>query len=158
MAEFEIPTTLAEGTHPFEFPEEFKPITELLLVTSTPSTEPENPSAAIFVLYPHAGLIEVLPQKWFTPMKFNIGHQWITRVTRDPESHRIIGDGIRIGSFELTDDGKDLRRWIEEAATVSRRPRPHPTSEPQCFRASISATWRCLDGWYEWHGCDQDFI
>jgi hypothetical protein len=118
IAEFEIPTTLGEGTHPFEFPEEFKPITELLLVTSTPSTEPENPSAAIFVLYPHAGLIEVLPQRWFTPMKFNIGHQWITRVTRDPESHRIIGDGIRIGSFELTDDGKGLRRWIEEEAAT----------------------------------------
>jgi hypothetical protein len=114
LVDFEIPTTLSAGTHPFEFPEQFRSLEELLVITSTPSTEPERPSAAIFVLYPHAGLIEVLPQQWFTPMKFDIGYQWITRLARDPESHRIIGDGIRIGTFELTDDGKELRRWIEE--------------------------------------------
>src|SRR5512133_3412810 len=108
VAEFEVPTTLPAGTHPFEFPEQFRSVEELLVITSTPCTEPDRPSPAIFVLYPHAGLLEVLPQQWFTPMKFDIGYQWITRLARDPESHRIIGDGIRIGTFELTDDGKDL--------------------------------------------------
>jgi hypothetical protein len=66
------------------------------------------------VLDPHAGLVEVLPQRWFTPRKFELGYQWVTRVTRDPESHHIIGEGVRMGSFELSDDGSDLRRWIEK--------------------------------------------
>ncbi len=118
LAEFDFPSTLSAGTHPFAFPDEFRTIDELLVVTSTPSTEPERPCAAIFVLYPNAGLIEVLPQQWFTPMKFDTGYQWITRVARDPDTHRIIGDGIRIGTFELTDDGKNLRRWIEDPPSV----------------------------------------
>lgn len=114
VAEFEVPSSLAAGTHPFEFPEEFRSLSELLVISTNPSTEPERPSASIFVLYPQAGLIEVLPQRWFTPMKFDTGYQWISRIARDPDSHRIVGDGVRIGTFELTDDGCELRRWIEE--------------------------------------------
>lgn len=115
LAEFEVSAELADGMHPFEFPEEFRHIPELLVVSSTPSTKPDSSSVSVFVLYPHAGLIEVLPQRWFTPMKFDTGYQWIARVARDPESHRIVGDGVRIGTFELSDDGRELRRWIEEA-------------------------------------------
>ena len=114
VAEFYVPTTTAAGTHPFQYPEEFHPVAELLTVTALPSTAADEASAAVFVLYPNAGLVEVLPQTWFTPRKFDLGYQWITRVTRDPESHRIIGDGIRMGSFELSDDGTDMLRWIEK--------------------------------------------
>jgi hypothetical protein len=112
-AEFFLPATMGTGTHEFKFPEEFQGLTEMLAVTALPSTAADEASAAVFVLYPHAGLVEVLPQKWFTPRKFDLGYQWITRVARDPGSHRIIGDGIRMGSFELTDDGTELKRWIE---------------------------------------------
>ncbi|MGE5113462.1 MAG: hypothetical protein ACM3JB_21570 [Acidobacteriaceae bacterium] len=113
IAEFSIPTTMPAGTNEFKFPEEFQPVRELLTVTALPSTAADEASAAVFVLYPHAGLVEVLPQKWFTPRKFDLGYQWITRVSRDPESHHIIGDGIRMGSFELNDEGTGLLRWIE---------------------------------------------
>jgi hypothetical protein len=113
IAEVSVPATLRAGTHEFRFPEEFQSVTELLTVAALPEIAAEEANTAIFVLYPHAGLVEVLPQKWFTAGKFDLGYQWITRVTRDPESHRIIGDGIRIGSFELSDNGMDLSRWIE---------------------------------------------
>jgi hypothetical protein len=79
-----------------------------------PSTAADDPSAAVFVLYPHAALVEVLPQKWFTPRQYKLGQQWISRVTRDPETHRIVGECVRVGLFELTDDGKDVRKWIEK--------------------------------------------
>jgi hypothetical protein len=57
--------------------------------------------------------VTVLPQNWFTANKFDIGYQWITRVSRDPATGRIIGGGIRIGSFELTENGMGLERWLE---------------------------------------------
>ena len=55
----------------------------------------------------------MLPQTWFTAGKYDIGYQWITRVTRDPATGRILGGGIRIGNFELAEDGMGLERWIE---------------------------------------------
>ncbi len=112
VAEFEIPTTLKEGTHPIQFPYEFQSLPELLVVTALPSTAADEPSAAIFVLYPQAGLVEVLPQLWFTPREYKLGQQWISRVARDPDSHRIVGECVRKGIFELEDDGKNLLRWI----------------------------------------------
>lgn len=114
IAEFNIPISLTEGTHSFSFPDEFQSVEELLIAAPLASTAADEPSLAVFVLYPHAGLIEVLPQRWFTPRQFELGKQWVSRVARDPESHRILGEGVRMGLFELTDDGKDVRRWIEK--------------------------------------------
>ena len=112
IAEFSLPTTMSAGTHEFKFPEEFQNVTELLAVTALPSTAADEPSAAVFVLYPHAGLVEVLPQTWFTPRQFKLGEQWVSRVVRHPETHRILGECVRTGLFELTDDGKEIRNWI----------------------------------------------
>ena len=60
------------------------------------ATGEADPSCAVFVLYPHAGLVEVLPQRWFNRNEYDVGKQWITRITRDPVSHRMVGDGFRI--------------------------------------------------------------
>ncbi len=113
IAEFDIPTTLAEGTHSHQFPGEFDGVKELLAVTALPSTAADESSAAVFVLYPHAGLVEVLPQRWFTPRQYKLGQQWISRVARNPETHRIVGECVRVGLFELADDGRQIRNWIE---------------------------------------------
>ena len=112
IADFSIPTTMESGTHDFKFPEEFHSVKELLAVTALPSTAADEASAAVFVLYPHAGLVEVLPQTWFTPRQFKLVQQWISRAVRDPETHRIVGECVRTGLFELTDDGKEIRSWI----------------------------------------------
>jgi hypothetical protein len=114
IAEFSLPISLPEGTHPFPFSDEFQSVEEILVATALPSTAADEPSLAIFVLYPHAGLVEVLPQKWFTPRQFELGKQWVSRVARNPDSHRIVGEGVRMGIFELTDDGKDIARWIKK--------------------------------------------
>jgi hypothetical protein len=67
---------------------------------------------ALFVFYLHAGLVEVLPQKWFTAAQYNIDSQGIIRAARDAESHRIIGDGIGMSNFLLREDGCSLDRWL----------------------------------------------
>lgn len=113
VSEFSISSQLAEGMHPVEIPPEFRQIEELLCVANAPLSEAEDaPLYNINVLYPHAGLVEVLPQHWFTAEKNHAGRAWIARLARDAETHRIVGDGVQIEAFELEDDGKRLRRWL----------------------------------------------
>ncbi len=113
VAEMEISSRLAAGKHPVEVPSELRGIDELLLVGSCSAASKDDAACAILVLHPAAGEVTVLPQTWFTANEFDVGYQWITRVTRDPATGKIIGGGIRIRDFELTEDGTGLERWIE---------------------------------------------
>lgn len=115
IADFEFDGMLPLGTHAVEFPPEFQHIDEMQLVSSYPAKTKGDPHAAIYVVYPRAGLVEVLPQKWFTAEHFDVGYQWISRVTRDPETHRLVGEGVRIGGFELTQDGCEIAERFELA-------------------------------------------
>jgi hypothetical protein len=96
-------------------PEQFRSLDELLLVSSRPARNRDDAACNVYVLYPQAGLVQVLPQRWFTATQYDVGRQWISRVARDPASHRLIGDGVRMGAFELSEDGCDLAEWIEKA-------------------------------------------
>jgi hypothetical protein len=113
LAEMEISSRLTAGKHAVDVPSEFCGIAELLLIGPYPVTSNDDAACAILALHPRAGQVTVLPQTWFTANKCDIGYQWITRVTRDPASGRIIGGGIRISNFELTEDGMGLERLIE---------------------------------------------
>jgi hypothetical protein len=113
VAEFDIPRQLQAGTHKIELPETFRSLDELITVTSYPAATKDDPAFAVFVLYPQAGLVEVLPQDWITTNTLDVGYQWITRVTRDPHTQHLIGDGIRIGKFALAEDGRKLDHWID---------------------------------------------
>lgn len=112
--ELEISTRLPAGTHNVEVPPPFREIDELMLISSYPAKTKSDAAAAIFILYPQAGLVEVLPQKWFSAEKYDVGPQWISRLARDPVTHRIVGEAVRIGTFELNDDGTDIATWIEK--------------------------------------------
>jgi hypothetical protein len=116
LAEFELSTRLPEGTHKIEVPEEFRNLDELLLVASRAAKTRDDAASSVFVLYPQAGLVHVLPQRWFTANKYEVGKQWIARVVRDPETQRILGDGVRMGSFQLSDDGGEIDEWMETSS------------------------------------------
>jgi len=113
VAEFEVPLTLAAGTHKIEVPAAFASVEELIAPTSYKAMTNDDPAFALFVFYPHAGLVEVLPQKWFTASQYEVGRQWITRAARDPDSHRIVGECFGVGTFLLEEDGCRLERWVE---------------------------------------------
>lgn len=113
LAEMELPWSLPAGLQSVAVPEELRGVEELLIVSSHPGANKEEPACALLVLRPPAGTVEVLPQKWFTTGKYDVGYQWITRVARDPASGRIVGEGIRLGKFELNDAGTDVERWLE---------------------------------------------
>ncbi len=69
--------------HKIEVPAELLTVDELILPTSYPAKGPNEPAFALYVVYPNAGLVEVLPQKWFTASQYQVGKQWITRAARD---------------------------------------------------------------------------
>jgi len=114
IAEFEVPLELPAGTHKIEVPAEFAGAEELIVPTSYKAMSNDDPAFELFVFYLHAGLVEVLPQKWFTAAQYQVGQQWITRAARDAESHRIIGECHGVGTFLLEEDGCRLERWLQK--------------------------------------------
>ena len=115
---FEVPLTLGPGMHQIDVPPELATIDELIVPTSYKAMSNDDPAFALFVLYPQAGLVEVLPQKWFTARAVSGGQQWISRAARDQESHRIFGECFGVGHFSAG------RRWLPaggvDAETVLR--------------------------------------
>jgi hypothetical protein len=116
MADFEVPLTLVPGVHKIEAPAELATVDELIVPTSYKAMSNDDPAFALFVFYPRAGLVEVLPQKWFTSAQYRVGQQWITRAARDPESHRIVGECFGAGTFLLEEDGCRLAEWMERSS------------------------------------------
>jgi hypothetical protein len=114
VAEFEVPLNLPPGTHKIDVPPEFGGAQELIIPTSYKAMTTDDAAFALFVLYLDAGLVEVLPQKWFTAAQYRVGQQWITRAARDAESHRIIGECHGVGTFLLDEDGCRLERWLHK--------------------------------------------
>jgi len=113
VADFEVPLALPAGTHKIDVPPELATIEELIVPSSYKAMSADDPAFALFVFYPHAGLVEVLPQKWFTAAQYRVGEQWITRAARDPGTHRIVGECFGAGTFLLEEDGCRLDRWLE---------------------------------------------
>jgi hypothetical protein len=115
IAELEVPLGLEPGLHKLEVPAELRSVDELIAPTSYPAKGSDDPAFALYVFYLQAGLVEVLPQKWFTASQYQVGKQWIPRAARDPESHRIFGECFGVGSFLLEEDGCRLDRWMERS-------------------------------------------
>jgi len=115
-AEFEVPLTLSPGMHKIEVPPELAMVDELIVPTSYKAMSNDDPAFALFVLYLQAGLVEVLPQRWFTASQYQVGKQWISRAARDEESHRIFGECFGVGSFLLDEDGCRLAEWMDRRA------------------------------------------
>jgi hypothetical protein len=113
-ADFEVPLQLPPGTHSIDVPPDLREIEELIVPTSYAAEGINDPAMALFVFYFHAGLVEVLPQRWFTAAQYKVGPQWISRAARDPASHRIFGECFGAGSFLLQKDGTRLDRWLQK--------------------------------------------
>jgi hypothetical protein len=113
IADFEVPLSLTLGMHKIEVPAELATTDELIVPTSYKAMSADDPAFALFVVYLQAGLVEVLPQKWFTAAQYEVGKQWITRAARDKESHHIFGECFGTGTFLLEDDGCRLAEWLE---------------------------------------------
>jgi hypothetical protein len=118
VADFEIPLSLAPGTHKIVTPPELRSVDELIVPTSYKAMSNDDPAFALFVVYLQAGLVEVLPQRWFTAAQYQVGKQWITRAARDADSQRIFGECFGVGTFLLEEDGCRLADWITKSSST----------------------------------------
>ena len=116
VADFEVPLPLGPGMQKIEVPAALTGPDELIVPTSYKAMSNDDPAFALFVFYLQAGLVDVLPQKWFTASKYRVGQQWITRAARDPESHRIVGECFGVGTFLLEEDGCRVAEWSNTKA------------------------------------------
>jgi hypothetical protein len=114
LCDFELPVNMTAGTHHLEVPPELREVDELIVPSTYPERSQDDPAMALFIFYFQAGLVEVLPQRWFTAAQYKVGRQWITRAARDRQSHRIFGECFGVGSFLLEEDGVRLARWIDK--------------------------------------------
>ena len=113
IADFETSLELAGGTHKLQVPPELASVDEVIVPTSYKALSNDEPAFALFVFYLQAGLVEVLPQRWFTVSQYQVGQQWITRAFREAESQRIVGECYGVGTFVLEEDGCRLAEWID---------------------------------------------
>ncbi len=120
IADFEVPIQMEPGTHSLRVPSELRGVDELIVPSSYPAKTADDPAVALFIFYFQAGLVEVLPQRWFTASQYKVGAQWITRAARDQKSHRIFGECHGAGSFLLQQDGMRLEQWLEKHWIIAR--------------------------------------
>ncbi len=102
-----ISNGLSSGCNRARFPSILENLDELLTVQPYPAVTENSPLYAVFSIRPGRHEITVMPQRWFVSKEFS-DWQWITRVARHPLTGRVVGDGIRLFKFELTEDGCDL--------------------------------------------------
>ncbi len=89
---------------------------ELIVPTSYPAKSDDDPAFALYVFYLQAGLVEVLPQKWFTASQYQVGKQWITRARSRSRVASHIRRMFRRGEFHAG------RGWMP-AGSVDREKR-----------------------------------
>jgi hypothetical protein len=114
---FEQVTSLPEGSHRIVAPAAFQELPEILVLgdfgpPETSSNLWDRMARAIFAFDFKGGHVHVLPQKWFNEGGYDYGYQWITRVDRDPQSGRIVGEGIRLPPFRLDSSGQRVEEWL----------------------------------------------
>jgi len=118
LAEFTCFSTLQPGKHDLnEVPPLFADVGEILVLADycpdgKPSNNFDHMCRAIFAFGFSENEVEVVPQDWFNNGAYDFGYQWITRVARDPETRRILGEGIRLGFFRLDATFRSVEEWL----------------------------------------------
>jgi|SRR5579859_7093101 len=104
------------GWHQQAFPDELQEVREIpMLVHSHFGDRVYNAwdviTLQLWLIYPSEGRFRTIWQDWYNKGAYDFGYQWPTRVART-SSGRIVGEGFRIGAFELDDNLSDVRVWL----------------------------------------------
>jgi hypothetical protein len=111
---WELSPQLEAGVHPLSLPHDWSRFEETLALADHDDANGFHRMArAVFAFDWTKRQVEVFPQDWFNTGDYDFDYQWITRVARCADG-RIIGDGIRLGSFELDNTNRRIRKWLAQ--------------------------------------------
>jgi hypothetical protein len=110
----EISAAYTAGKHHLSLPAAFTHVPEFFIVTDNPTLPKvqETASSCVYAVDPAKQSIEVLPQDWFNEGKLDYGYQWITCVTRDATTRRLLVSGVRIDNFILDETGRRVEQRL----------------------------------------------
>ena len=111
---WEFSPRLEAGAHSLSVPHDWSRFEETLVLADCADTNGYDKMArAIFVFGWSKRQVEVFPQDWFNTGDYDFGYQWITRVARRSDG-TIVGDGIRLGRFELDETNRRVKKWLNQ--------------------------------------------
>lgn len=107
------PCLFDAGEHNIDAPAQWSVFEETLVLAdyAAGGNSFDKMCRAIFVFDWKNRKVTVLPQDWFNNGDYDFGYQWIARVART-ESGIIVGEGIRLGAFELDETGRQVKLWL----------------------------------------------
>lgn len=109
---WELSPELEAGTHSLSPPYDWSCFAETLVLGDIgESNYFDKASRAIFAFDWVQRIVQVFPQDWFNTGTYDFGYQWIARVARRSDG-TIVGDGVRLGSFELDESNLRVRKWL----------------------------------------------
>lgn len=106
---------LDPGTHPIDAPPEWKDFEETLVLAdhASGSNGYDVMHRALFIFSWIDSNVTVIPQDWFNNGKYDFGNHWVARIART-ESGPLIGEGIRLGTFEFDASGREVKQWLSQ--------------------------------------------
>jgi len=120
IANAELSATWQRGTYDFTFPNPLRQVSELLVLADTRPgpglLRMGNPIMALYTVKPAENKVIVSTLDWWNQGDFDFGYEWITRVTRDPLTGNIVGDGFRILPFMMDPTATKFMGWMSSAA------------------------------------------
>lgn len=108
-----IDLTKIKGATVFEFPNDFHVMNDFITPIEFDGLyeDPNFHQTALLEIMPSTNTVDLHPQDWFNQnLEIDFGYQWITRAARSNNTGRIVGEGIRIGRFELDESNRQLFR------------------------------------------------
>jgi hypothetical protein len=124
LATVALSTALADGVHEVTLPESLRDLGEVLVLAhSTAHGRRENHHdtmhLCLWILDTVGGRLTILPQDWFNNGKYDFSYQWVTRVARVPQTGDLVGEGIRLGVFQLGRSGRRVAHWLAKECLLS---------------------------------------
>ena len=86
-----------------KFPNAFADVGEILVLSA-----PQPNQLCLWIVDTRSARVSVFPQDWWNRADLDFGYQWVTRVARDPNTGKIVGEGIRIQPFVLDSSCREL--------------------------------------------------
>jgi hypothetical protein len=76
--------------------------------------EPDRPQTVLWHVEPERRTLTVHPQRWFNEGDYDFGYDWPTTIAREPDTGTVVGSGIRLGVFVLSEDLRNVTRWLKK--------------------------------------------